>query len=56
MLRDALAHSQYDLVVANAWGDLLMLIAQIQSVVALSDAQVENHAEKSSKGFSGALW
>lgn len=56
VLRDALAHSQYDLVVANAWGDLLILIAQIQGVVALSDAQVESHAEQSSKGFSGSLW
>jgi len=55
-LRDALAHSQYDLVVGNEWMELLRLIAQVQKAVELSDAQVESNALYSSTRFVGLLW
>ncbi|WP_141057232.1 hypothetical protein [Stenotrophomonas rhizophila] len=55
-LRDALAHSQYDLVVRNEWAELLSLIGQVQKTVELSDDRVESDALDSSTRFAGLLW
>ncbi|HEL4297657.1 TPA: hypothetical protein UM674_001609 [Stenotrophomonas maltophilia] len=55
-LRNSLAHSQYDIVVGGAWGEMLSLIARIQAAVQLSDLHVENGAMQSSARFSSLLW
>lgn len=56
VLRDTLAHSQYDLAPSNNWRDLLSLVEGVNSVITRSDGLVENKALESAAGFKGLLW
>jgi len=56
VLRDTLAHSQYDLAPGNSWKELLSLVQGVNSVIIRSDGLVEDKALDSAAGFKGLLW
>lgn len=56
VLRDTLAHSQYELAPDNSWKELLTLVDGVNSVILRSDRLVENKALDSAAGFTGLLW
>lgn len=55
-LRNSLAHSQYDLTVGKSWAELISLIQDIESTIALSDRLVEDRAGRMATQDLGALW
>lgn len=56
VLRDTLAHSQYELAPDNSWRELLALVDGVNSVIIRSDGLVENKALDSAADFRGLLW
>lgn len=56
VLRDTLAHSQYDLAPGNNWKQLLSLVEGVNSVIIRSDCLVEDKALDSAAGFKELLW
>lgn len=55
-LRNALAHSQYDLTMGAEWKDLVALVQKIESTIDISDALVEEHSRRSASFDLGTLW
>lgn len=56
VLRNVLAHSQYDLTIGSSWDDLLRLVERIRAIILLSDDHVEARATQSATEDIGALW
>ena len=54
-LRNSLAHSQKDLSEGSDWNALIDVVAWIEKLLALSDAEIEKHARAISENFSEAL-
>ena len=55
-LRNKIAHSQEDLVQGTSWPKLIDLVAQIESVVAKSDQEVEEIAKSVCRDDGDGLW